>query len=1045
MKVFIDRPVATAMAFLALLATGVYSFLNTPIELAPKESFPMVDVVTSWYGVPPEVVQTQVTAPLEEACSTVKGIVKMTSTSQIGLSRITLEFDPKTNMEFATLALREELSKARALLPPRIRPMLQPYIPEDFRVRPFLQYTVSGDYGLQELQELVKEKLEIGLGSVRGISGVEVAGGSEPEIRVVLDKGKVKAYNLHPYTVNAAIGARLGTYPTGRVRKGNQEFLFKFVDRIDSLAELKETVVAYSGENPILVKDVATVEITYADIRTIHRINGQPTVSLTVSKERGANTLRVAGDVKRKLEEVKRDLPPDLVFKSVDDESEEIHKNLNDLALLAGLITIIVFAMIFVVLRRVRPSLLILSSIAFSIVITFNLIYAFKISLNMLTLGALALGFGMFIDNSIVVFENILRLRERGLTPREAAVQGPKEVFVAVLASTLTTMAVFFSFPFFQGKLKIYYLPLAIVIASAMAASLLVSFSLIPALSPRLIEKRKRTGSEEKRSPRFEKALSFLLRHPIEVLLVVAALLFGAYRWFRAEVTIGRWYSWYSKEYLYVRVGMPPGTDIARTDETIRAFEDKVMAQNYAKEMNVRIVPENAQAIIGFPPDVEKSYRPYALKEELIQLATQFAGIDISVSGFDPQWYSSSMGAGTYYSSRIKFYGYNLKKLKEITADLEKTMRRNPRIKEVRTVSSRYGWWRGDTVEDVLKIDKAALRRYDIDPAYLYFHLQTMIQGSFGTPARIRTGGKDIIVSVKFPEASTLDMRGLREALIQTRAGEYLRLGEISSFDEVPIAGSIDRENQQFQQTIMWEFRGPSKAEERYRKAVFSSLHLPPGFSATLDEQWYVTEEEQKQINFAIAVALVIIFMILAALYESFITPFFVLLAVPLSLIGVFVAFVVAKAPFDPTAYIGVLLLSGIVVNNAILLVDHINLRRKQGLGLVEAVVRGTKDRVRPIFMTTATTVFGMLPLLLIGAGANKRQIWSSLALCTVGGLTTSTLLILVVIPVLYYHGDKLRAWGAEKAREARELFAPKWRDGAEKAPGSKIPEEHGK
>jgi HAE1 family hydrophobic/amphiphilic exporter-1 len=1023
MKFFIDRPVATAMVFLALLAMGVYSFLNTPIELAPKESFPMVDVVTSWYGVPPEVVQAQVTAPLEEACATVKGVVKMSSTSQIGLSRITLEFNPKTNMEFASLALREELSKARAVLPPLVRPMLQPYIPEDFRVRPFLQYTVSGDYGLQELQELVKEKLEIGLGSVRGISGVEVAGGSEPEIRVVLDKAKIKTLGLHPYTVNAAIGARLGTYPTGRVRKGNQEFLFKFADRIDSIAELERTVVAYSGQNPILVKDVARVEITYADIRTVHRINGQPTVNLTVMKERGANTLRIARGVKDKLEEVKRELPSNLVFKSVDDESEEIRKNLNDLYLLAGLITIIVFVMVFVVLRRLRPSLLILSSIAFSIVITFNLIYAFKISLNMLTLGALALGFGLFVDNSIVVFENILRLRERGLAPREAALQGPKEVFVAVLASTATTMAVFFSFPFFQGKLKIYYLPLAIVITSALAASLLVSFSLIPALSPRLIEKRKTAMSEEKGSPRFEKALAFLLRHPVEVLLVVATLLFGAYRWFRAEVTIGRWYPWYSKEYLYVRIGMPPGTDIARTDETIRAFEDKVMAQDYGKDMNVRIVSENAQAIIGFPPEIEKSYRPYALKEELIQLATQFAGIDVSVSGFDPQWYSSSMGAGTYYSSRIKFFGYNLKKLKEITADLEKTLRRNPRIKEVRTVSSRYGWWRGDTVEDVLKIDKTVLRRYDIDPAYLYFHLQTMIQGSFGTPARIRTGGKDIIVSVKFPEASTLDMRGLREALIQTRGGEYLRLGEIAVFDEVPIAGSIDRENQQFQQTIMWEFRGPSKAEERYRKAVFASLHLPPGFSATLDETWYVTEEEQKQINFAIAVALVIIFMILAALYESFITPFFVLLAVPLALIGVFVAFVVAGAPFDPTAYIGCILLSGIVVNNAILLVDHINLRRKQGLGLLEAVVRGTKDRVRPIFMTTATTVFGMLPLLLIGAEANKRQIWSSLALCTVGGLTTSTLFILIVIPVLYYHGDKLRAWGAEKAREAREVF----------------------
>jgi HAE1 family hydrophobic/amphiphilic exporter-1 len=1026
MKALIDRPVATAMVFLALLATGVYSFLNTPIELKPKETFPQLNIATSWPGVPPEVIQTQVTAPLEEACATVKGITKMTSSSQIGRSQITLDFDPKTDMEFATLALREELTKARPLLPPRVRPYVEPYVPEDFRVRPFLSYTISAPYGVQELQELVKEKLEIGLGAVRGVSAVEVAGGSEPEIRVTLDEDRIKALGLHPYTVNAAIGARLGTYPTGRVKRGNQEFLFKFADRIDSLDELRQTVVAHSGENPILVKDVAKVEVTYAEILNIYRINGQPTVNLTVSKERGANTLRVAADVKRKLEAIKQELPSGLVFKSVDDESDEIRKNLNDLALLAGLITVIVFIMIFVVLRRFTPSLLILSSIAFSIVITFNLIYAFKISLNMLTLGALALGFGMFVDNSIVVFENTLRLREAGMEAREAAIQGPKEVFIAVLASTLTTMAVFFSFPFFQGKLKIYYLPLAIVIASAIAASLLVSFTLVPALSPRLLKKRKGARSGEKRSPRFERALGALIRHPVEVLLVVAALLFGAYKWFRAEVTIGRWYPWYSKEYLYVRVGMPPGTDIGRTDETIRTFEEKVVAQDYEKEMQVNVYSESAWAMISFPPEIEKSYRPYALKEELIQLATQFAGIDISVSGFDPQYYASSMGAGTYYSSRIKFYGYNLKKLKEITGDLEKTLRRNPRIKEVRTVSSRYGWWRGDTVEDILKIDKAALKSYDVDPAYLYFSLQTMIQGTFGQPARIRTEGKDITVSVKFPDAATLDMRGLSEALIMTRGGEYLRIGEIAAFAESPIPGSIDREDQQFQQTIMWEFRGPSKAEERYRKAVYASLHLPPGFSATLDEQWFVTEEEQKQINFAIAVAMIVIFMILAALYESFILPFFIMLAVPLSLIGVFVAFVVAKAPFDPTAYIGVILLSGIVVNNAILLVDHINLRRRQGLGLLEAVVRGTKDRVRPIFMTTATTVFGMLPLLLISAETNKRQIWSSLALCTVGGLTTSTLLILIVVPVLYFHGDGLRAWGAEKAREARELFGKK-------------------
>jgi len=1026
MRFFIDRPVATAMIFLSFLALGVYSFLNTPIELAPKEDYPKADIVTTWYGVPPEIIQTQVTAPLEEACATVKGITKMSSTSQIGQSRITLEFDPKTDMEFAMLALREALSKTRTVLPDRVRPVVQPYIPEDFRVRPFLQYTVSGDYGLQELHEAVKEKLEIGVGSVRGVSAVEVLGGSEPEVRVVLDQSRIKAFGLHPYQINQAIGARLRTFPTGRVRRGNQEFLFKFADAVDSLAEIERTIVAHSGQAPILVKDVARVEIAYGDIRAIHRINGQPTVSMSVTKERGANTLRVARDVKRKIEELRADLPADLVFKSVDDESEEIRRNLNDLYVLAGLITAIVFVMIFVVLRRFRPSLLILSSIAFSVVITFNLIYAFRISLNMLTLGALALGFGMFVDNSIVVFENILRLRERGMEPREAAVQGPREVFVAVMASTLTTSAVFFSFPFFQGKLKIYYLPLAIVITSALLASVVVSFSLIPALSPRLIARKRGGSPEETRSPRFERALRVLIRHPVEVLLIVAALLLGAYQWFRSEVTIGRWYPWYSKEYLYVRIGMPPGTDISRTDETIRAFEDKVLEQGYEKEMNVLVMPENAQVLISFPPDIERSYRPYALKEELIQLATQFAGIDVSVSGFDPQWYSSSMSTGTYYSSRIKFLGYNLKKLRELTADLERTLLRNPRIKEVRTVSSRSAWWRGDTHEDILRIDKSLLRRYNVDPAYLYFHLQASIHGNFGVPARIRTGGKEIAVSVKFPEAAALDSRGLSEILIRTRAGEYLRLSEIATIEEAPIPGAIDREDQQFQQTVMWEFRGPAKAEERYRKAVFESLHLPPGFSATLDEGWRVTEEEQRQINFAIAVALIIIVMILAALYESFVHPFLVLLAVPLALIGVFVAFVIAKAWFDPTAYIGVILLSGIVVNNAILLVDHINHRRRQGLDLLEAVVQGTRARVRPIVMTTTTTVFGMLPLLLISAEANRRQIWSSLALCTVGGLITSTLLILAVIPVLYFHVDRLQAWAAEKVREARDVFRPK-------------------
>jgi HAE1 family hydrophobic/amphiphilic exporter-1 len=279
-------------------------------------------------------------------------------------------------------------------------------------------------------------------------------------------------------------------------------------------------------------------------------------------------------------------------------------------------------------------------------------------------------------------------------------------------------------------------------------------------------------------------------------------------------------------------------------------------------------------------------------------------------------------------------------------------------------------------------------------------------------------GSREQEISIKYPEAAEIDLKDLQDVLIMTNKGEYLRLGEISFIEERPIAGSIDRENQKFQQIVMWEFRGPYKAAENYKKAVFANLQLPPGFSASLEDTRWMTTEEKSQLRFAIIFSLVIIFMILASLYESLIQPFFILLAVPLALIGVFVAFVLADFPFDSSAYVGVILLGGIVVNNSILLVDHINLKRKQGLELRESILEGARERIRPIFMTTSTTVLGMLPLVLIHLETGQRQIWSSLALSTVGGLMSSTLFILLVIPVFYSYGERISQFFRRKMAE---------------------------
>ncbi|MBP6909199.1 MAG: efflux RND transporter permease subunit [Candidatus Saccharicenans sp.] len=1003
MKFFIDRPVATLMIYLSLLALGLYSLFHIQLELAPQEDFPQVEVTASWPGTSPEVVQTQVTSLLEEAVLSVKGVRKLTSTSEIGTASLTVEFQPKTDLEMANLALREALGRTLPELPYGVKPIVVPYVPEDFRVRPFLTYTISGNYPLQTLRELVKDKLENGLGSISGVSKVEVSGGSDLNVRITLDQKKLKDLGLHPYLISTALRRVLTVYPSARIRKGQEEYLLRVAIAPRDIKGLEELVITQLGGVPIRIKDVAEVRLEYADIYYLNRINGQPTIMLQVLKEKGKNTLQVAKEVKNRLEAVKSNLPSDLIFRVVDDESEEIQKNLNNLYLLIVTITALIFLMIFVVIRRLLPSLLILSSVAFSTIISFNFIYLFKISMNMLTLGALALGFGMFVDNAIVVFENILRLRESGLEPVEAATRGAREVFTPVLASTLTTIGVFFCFPFFQGRLRIYYLPLGIVMAIALLTSLLVSFSLIPALSPKLLFVRKKRPAKPGRLS-VDKVLHFCLKHPVEIILIVGLITFGSYRLFKKNVVIGEFFRWYSKDRLTVYVATPTGTRLEATDDLIKSFEDKALAYPCEKTINTQVTRERAYLNITFPAEVEFSAHPYILKDELIRLATNFAGVSVGVYGFDPQGYSSSMSAGRFYDSVINFYGYNLKKLQDIAADLETRLRKNPRIGDIKAITGRYYWGDTSSTEYVLRLNQPALARYDLDPNYLSFQLQSLLAGTFGVPLQAIINDQERSIDLKFPEAENMDLMTLQEAELVTVSGQHLRLKDLVTVEEKEIPGSIYRENQQFQMIVMWEFKGPYKAAENYRKAIYSSLSLPPGFSATMEYGYMMTSSEKAQLKFGIIAALIIIFIILASLYESFIQPFIIMLSVPLSLVGVFLAFVIAGYPFDSSAYIGVILLAGIVINNSIILVDHMNLTRKNsGLGLVDSVVKGSQERIRPVFMTTSTTLLGLLPMLLIQLDTGQRQIWSSLALATLGGLTTSAFFIFLVTPIFYY------------------------------------------
>lgn len=1002
MKMLIGRPVVVAMVHLILLALGAHTLLNTPVELAPGGSFPRLDIEAEWPGVSPEGVQALVTAPLEEAAASVRGARRVSSRSLTGRTSIIVEIDPRADMGFVETSLREAAGRVSQALPPGVRPAVRPYVPEGFRSRPLLRTTISGDRAPSDLRALVKDLLEQGIGSVRGVSSIEVAGGAEPEVRVLLDDRRLDALGIRPIEIEAILGAALVPKPSGGIRRAGRELSLKLAGTGEGISALGGLAIGRAGTVPIRLRDVAGIVRTFGEASSLVRVNGRPTIMLTVTKEPGSGALRVAREVRRRLAEAREALPAGLIFRTVDDESAVIERDLGHLCLLTAIIAALVLATMSAVFRRPGPPLLILSSAAVSVLATFILLAMLRLTLNMLILGALTLGFGMFVGNGIVVYENAQRLRERGLAPEAAALRGAGEIFVPALASTLTTIGVFACFPFFQGRLRSFYMPLALVMISALACSMAVAFTLIPALAPPLLRAVKPATHRASGRNRVPIALRQVLHHPVATVVAAGVLLALGYRWFRANVPVGDFLSWRPREELVVGLATVHGSGTGTLDALVRRFEDVVLSTGQDMEMIADIREESASLTVSCPRRVEGTALIRALEDRMVRLATDIAGVAVSVHGTGDRSYDSSLDVRTDQGPGITFLGYDLTRLREITDAIAARLIRNPRIRNVRAVSSRSGWAGREAVEVVLRPDRESLRRYGVDPAEVRARVLSLVGGRLGPPVRSVLGGRETDIVLSVPASDRTDLRVLREAVLRTASGAALRLGDVMKLEERPVAGCIEREDRRFIRRVSWDFRGPVRAAEGFTRAVFAGLDLPPGFSADLDDGGrMMTAQEKGQVIRAMAGALAVLFMLLAAVSESFLQPLIVLAAVPLALVGVFAAFAVTGARFDSAAHIGALLMSGLVVNNAILLVDHLNALLREGGDPVGAIVRGTRERLRPILLTAATGVLGTLPMLLFPPQSGVGDIWYSLALCTAGGLMSSTPLILVVIPAL--------------------------------------------
>jgi HAE1 family hydrophobic/amphiphilic exporter-1 len=1026
----IRRPIATAAIYIALVALGAWSFRLIPVELLPDVDYPRLTVTATWGGASPEALEAFVTAPLEAAAQQVRGVRKITSTSAAdsrgtgSTAEIDVEFERDVRMDFARLDLAERISALREDLPPAVFAQVQPYVPREFsdEEQPFLSWQVRGPYTFGRLAQVAEEQIRPALAAVDGVASVTVRGQEERIVSVELDRDRLDAVGVRPADVEARI-RELSTLraPGSLVLQGRQVAL-SVRTRVDRVSELEELVVAQGTQGPIRLRDLGTVRETTAEPQMYYRIDGQPTISLIVSRESGTNAVRVADAVKDEMAALTDRLPPGMKVELDVDESEEIGKQLSDLRLRAFASAIVILLVLMLFLRSLEAVLVVFATIAFSILFAVNLLFLGGFSLNVLTLAGLAWGFGLIVDNGIVVLENVERHSHLTDDPREAARRGARQVALPIVAATATTAIVLVPFLFLQGELRIYYLPLGYAVGFSILASLFVAFTFVPTMASRIHHWRGRvvgvrpeedvlgarggargaTESGIRGEPfyirGYRAALGFALDHPLLVLAVCAGALGGSWMLFDRHVTRGvRWASFWGQDtYINVTISFPRGAGLDRSDELARAFEEKIATLPEVERYETVVLPQFANIRITFPKELETTQVPVAIKEQMVAYSYQFSGPEVRVYGFGPSFYGGG-GAPPNYS--LKVLGYNYLEVRSIAGDVADRLQRFSRIQDVDPNASGRWFERDKEFEFVLAVDREALAARDLTVEDLLGFVSANLPGDRPRFQVLRVGGEELPFEVKlsgFEDFDLLAMEGLR---VPSGAGD-VRLSDVARVERRDVLSRIVREDQQYQRTVAWEFRGPRKLGDLIRDAVVEATRLPPGYRIETEEEWRWSEEEQAQVWLALGFAVLLIYMVTAALFESLAAPFVILLTLPLALIGVFLIFFYTDATFTRTAYIGTIMMAGIVVNNAILLVYHIGELRDR-LPLRAAILQGTLERVRPILMTTFTTVFGLLPLVLF-AQSQDENIWNSLALATIGGLISSTMFVLVAIPVAY-------------------------------------------
>jgi multidrug efflux pump subunit AcrB len=1002
-----SRPAVVWATSIVILLGGVVSFTRLALATRTTVELPRLQIASSWNGASAELMEMYVASPIESAIQGVRGVRKTRSSSNEGLATITAELDPKTDVQIARLSILERLEILAPEFPRGVsRPTVRNFVPTDLQEPTLFTLTVTGPYTAGSLQKLADEELNPRISAVSGVAGVSAFGGTDFSVTVSYDARLMRQLGVSPLAIAQTIRDARLVQSLGEEQRGVREFEVTVRDQPHAIEELETLPVRGRGGRVFRLGELATIRPEEDAGGRFNRINGQPAVTIEITRQPTADAVKTATALRATLDAIRPTLPPAVQLRIVNDESEELSKQLNNLLLRGAIAFAAVILVIAVMLRDVRAVGLVMGSAAVSIAGTSFGLYVFNIPANMLTLAGLAMGIGILVQNGLVVAERL------GTVPdtREARADVASRIAPAIIGATLTTAVVLFPFLYLQGNARAAFMPFAAAFTMALAWSVVASVVMIPALA----SGHRINEASWRRSRRLYARVLAPMSRFRSVTLGLTVVMLVALTWVFVK-KVPRFafggFGFGQRTYVMATISFPRGSDPVTLDAAVREMEAIAVGRP-----GVESVRSRSNGITGammqvlFTREHELTALPLEMEERLTQRAVFVGGASVSVRGQGPG-FSSGFGSSNMASYRIRVMGYSFSGVEQMAMDLKERLERIPRVRNV-DISTASGFQREKATGVTISPDRAALSRFGLTSQDFGLAVAREMRGTVGAQT-LEIGGDEIPVNVKSLGANTRSLDELREALIPTPDGGAVPIGAVSGVAERELLSAIDREDQQYMRTVAYEFRGPNRLAQRTHDAFMKSIAPPAGYKVEEAGFGFFTPDDSEKglwLVFGIGIALVI--LAVALVFDSIWATTVIFLSLPVALGGVIFAFWVMKAAFTREAAVGVILVIGLAVNQAILVTDaglarrrNRSDRKKIGLGRTE-VLRAALDRAGMVILVTLTSMASLIPL---AVGTSTQDIFGAIALATAGGTVFGTAGALFIVPAMLLGRQKRR------------------------------------